>query len=111
MVVRFRSFGQLFNDLLRRLFCADEQDMSPFGSSFAEEVGGLANLLGGARKIDDIDSVAGTENELLHLGVPFVGAMSKVYSCFEETFHLCFSCQHIRFSCPFMIPQLRNFPF
>ena len=86
--MRFRSLSQLFDDLLGWFFCPDEQDVPTFGRGFAQKVGRFPDLLSRAGEIDDINSVARAKDELLHLGVPFVGAVSKVNPCFEESFHL-----------------------
>ena len=86
--MRLGSLGQLFDDLLGWLFCPHEQDVTTLGCSFAQKVGGFSNLLGRAREIDDIDSIAWAEDELLHLGIPLIGAMSKVNPCFKQSFHL-----------------------
>ena len=87
-VVRFRSLSQLFDNFLGGFFCPNEQDVPTFGRGFAQKISCFPDLLGRAREIDDINSVARAKDELLHLGVPFVGAVSKVNPCLEESFHL-----------------------
>ena len=66
--------------------------MPAFGCGVPEKIRRLANLLGRAGEIDNIDAVTRSEDKLLHLGVPFVRAVSEMNTRFQEALYLCFCC-------------------
>ena len=73
--------------VLRLLLGADEQDRAAVGDEVADErVGGLdprQRLL----QIDDVDAVALTEDEPLHLRVPAPGLVAEVDTGLEQLLH------------------------
>jgi hypothetical protein len=72
---------------LRLLLCSDEQDSATVCDKVADE--GISNLntLKRLVKVDDVDSVALSKNELLHLRIPTTGLVTKVHTSFEHLTH------------------------
>jgi hypothetical protein len=77
-------FGGFLHGVLRLAFATDEKDLFLLAGEVAEENGGFVNLLEGFLKVDDMDAVAGFENEPLHTGVPAAGLVTEMSSGFDE---------------------------
>ena len=83
-VIHISSFRQFSGDFLSLTLGADEQNIAALADNILEEVAGIGNLTDGLGKIDDGDTVSGTEDKLLHLGVPAFGLMSEMTPGFEQ---------------------------
>jgi hypothetical protein len=70
--------------LLRLLLGAHEQDRPAAGGGALHEVEGVVQELDRLLQVDDVDAVAGSEDVLLHLGVPPAGLMAEVDARFEQ---------------------------
>ena len=84
-----------FFDFLLRLFLgADEQHGAAAGDGIMEKSAGDFDLGEGLVEVDDVNAVAGGENELLHLGVPPLGLVTEMNPGFQQ-FCDCYACQCI----------------
>src|SRR4029453_9799221 len=79
--------GLLEHGLLGLLLGPDEEPRPAPFRQIAHEAVGLAELLEGLLKVDDVNAVALTENVLLHLRVPALGLMAEVHSGLEQLLH------------------------
>ncbi len=78
------GLGGFFHGVLRLAFAAYEEDALASAGDVAKEIGGDFNLLEGFLNVDDVDAVAGFEDESLHFWIPTAGLMAKMDSCFDE---------------------------
>ena len=86
--VRHTALGCVAGDrVLRLLLGSDEQDGAAVSNKIADE--GVSSLDARERlvEIDDVDAVALTKDESLHLRVPATGLMTKVHACIEQLAH------------------------
>ena len=69
--------------LLRLLFGANEQNAAAFENRVGQKV--TRRFQSGERfaQVNDVDPVAGIEDEWFHLGVPSLGLMSKMDARFQ----------------------------
>ncbi len=70
--------GGFLDRLLGLFFGADEQGLAALAHGFSQENTGRIQLAKGFAQIDDVNAVAGVEDEGLHLRVPPFGLMSKM---------------------------------
>lgn len=68
-------------------FGADEEGFFALCAKFSEEIAGIVELACGDFGVDDVDALVGLVDEGLHLGVPALGAMTKVNAGFDELFY------------------------
>ena len=66
---------------------ADEQHAAAVGDGFHDLVVGGAVQLHGLLEVDDMDAVAGAENERAHLGVPTAGLVAEMDAGFQHLLH------------------------
>ena len=81
------GFGGFFDRLLRLLFGADEQHAPALADGAAEKIAHAFDRREGLAEVDDVDSVAGIEDEFLHLGIPTFGLVSEVDARFQQFFN------------------------
>src|SRR5262249_15195039 len=77
----------LEHGLLCLLLGPDEEDRAAAGGQVAHEPVGVAELLEGFLKVDDVNAVTLAEDVLLHLRVPALGLMAEVHSGLEQLLH------------------------
>src|SRR5262249_39251258 len=77
----------LEHGLLGLLLGPDEEHRAAARRQLAHEAVGLAELLEGFLKVDDVNAVALAEDVLLHLRVPALGLMAEVHSGLEQLLH------------------------
>ena len=63
---------------------ADEEDALAFAGQFGQEFGGDIDLFNGFLEVQNVNLIAGFEDEGLHLGVPALGLVTKVDPGFDE---------------------------
>ena len=80
------GLGRFLDGFLGLLLGADEEDVAALGRGSGEEFAGFFHLNDRLGQVDDVDAVAGLEDESLHLGVPATGLMAEMNACFEEFF-------------------------
>ena len=90
--------------LLGLLLGADEQHLSALRDGVEKELAGILELHDGLAQVDDVDAVAGIENEGLHLRVPATGLVTEMHACFEELFNADIGFQSV--SCVAIRPYL-----
>ena len=61
--------------------------LSAFGDGLGREIAGRFQLRQRLAQVDDVNAVAGIEDELLHLGVPTFGLVSEMNTCFQQFFN------------------------
>ena len=66
---------------------ADEQYLAAAGHGFHQLVVRGAEQLHGLLKIDNVNAVAGAENEGTHLGIPAAGLMAEMHARFQHLLH------------------------
>ena len=66
---------------------AQEKDRTSLGHVITDDIVRLVQGPQGLLKIDDVNPIALGKDVRLHLGVPALGAMTKVDSCLQELFH------------------------
>jgi hypothetical protein len=79
--------GEALDRVLGLLLGADEEDRATLGHEVADERVRRLDAGQGLVQIDDVDAVAVTEDEPLHLGVPATGLVSEVHASFEQLAH------------------------
>ena len=82
-----RAVSFFFDDFLRLLLGADEQEGLVLARHLFDDAVDLAQLEHGLLKIDDVDAVALLEDVLGHLRVPTARLMPEVDARFEQLFH------------------------
>ena len=70
--------GGVLDGLLGLLLGADEQHFAAFAHGRREEIAGGFQLVERLAQVNDVNAVAGVEDEGLHLGVPAFGLVSKM---------------------------------
>ncbi|MPN06407.1 hypothetical protein SDC9_153663 [bioreactor metagenome] len=83
-IVHAGGVGGFSDDLLRLTLGADEKKLAAGGHGALQEIAGVGDLMNGLGDVDDGDTVFGTINEILHLGVPAFRLMSEMTSRFEK---------------------------
>ena len=79
--------GVALDGVLRLLLGADEEDRAATGDEIADEAVGLLDAGQRLLQIDDVDAVALTEDETLHLRVPPTGLVTEVCSGLQHLTH------------------------
>ncbi len=77
----------LADRVLGLLLGADEQDGAAIGCHVAHEVVGGLDAAERLVEIDDVDAIALTEDETLHLRVPTPGLVPEVGTCLDHLAH------------------------
>ena len=72
------GLGRFLDGFLGLLFGADEQHVAALGDDAVEEIAGGFQLGERFAQVNDVDAVAGVEDERLHLRVPALGLMSEM---------------------------------
>lgn len=78
------GLGGFLYGILRLALAADEKDALASAGDVTQEIGGNFNLLEGFLNVDDVDAIAGFEDESLHFWIPTTGLMAKMDSGFDE---------------------------
>ena len=78
------ALGGGLHGLLSLLLGADEEDLATLGSGLLQEGVSLVGLDDGLLEVEDVDVVALTEDERLHLGVPTTGLVTEVAASLEQ---------------------------
>src|SRR5215471_9084185 len=94
-VVLGRLLGGLGDCVLGLAFCADKQDAAAAGHGIAHGFERLVQHRHRLREIDDVNIVAGTEDELAHLRVPAVGLMTKMNTSLKQLAHGIIGQRHV----------------
>ena len=81
------TLGVAAHRILGLLLGAHEQDGAAIGDEIAHEAVRGLDASERLLEIDDVDAVALTVDEALHLGVPASGLMSEVDTCLEQLAH------------------------
>jgi hypothetical protein len=87
------GLGCVLDRFLSLLLGADEQDLPAFAHDASEEFTRCIELIRALAQVDDLNSVAGIEDEWLHLGVPATCLVSEVDSGFQQFFNS--DCCHV----------------
>src|SRR3979411_1439089 len=82
-----RALGGFGDAVLRLPLGADEQDTAALGDGVADRLERVGQQRYGLGEIDDVDVVAGAENELCHFRIPAVGLVAKVNAGFKQLAH------------------------
>jgi hypothetical protein len=82
-----RALGSLGDAVLRLPLGADEQDTAALGDGVADRLQCGVQQRHGLGEIDDVDVVAGAENELRHFRIPAVRLVAKVHASFKQLTH------------------------
>src|SRR5690606_29510483 len=83
-----RALTSRFGDQRRCLTLgAHEQDATAIGNSIADQLQGAIERRHGLAEIDDVNIVANTEDEPLHLGVPAVLLVTEVNAGLKQLTH------------------------
>jgi hypothetical protein len=69
---------------LRLFLRADEQHLAAFADREGEVVARGFELREAFAEVNDVNPVAGVEDELLHLGIPTTRLMSEMDACFQQ---------------------------
>ena len=77
------TLSSVLDGLLSLLLGADEQHVAALGDVLDEGVG-LVGVEDGLLEVEDVDAVALTEDERLHLGVPATGLVTEVAAGLEQ---------------------------
>jgi hypothetical protein len=83
-VILAAGFSSLLDGFLRLALAADEEDFFAFAGEVGQEFGRFVNLAHGFLDVEDVDLVAGIQDEWLHLWVPTLGLVTEVDSGFDE---------------------------
>jgi len=81
------GFRRLFDRLLRLFLGAHEQHTAAFGNRVHEKTARGFELRQCLAEVDDVNPVAGIEDEFFHLGVPTLGLMTKMDARFQQFFN------------------------
>src|ERR1700674_5630239 len=106
-VILRRALGRIGDRILRLAFGPDEQNAPAAGDRFADRLQGAVKHRHRLGEVDDVDIVAGPEDELRHLRVPAVGLMAEMHASFQQLAHRIIGKRHsiLRFE----PPQTRKF--
>src|SRR5579872_2022434 len=86
--VKSAALGRLFGDrILRLTFGSHEQHNLAVGRQILHKLRRLLEHLQRLLQIDDVNSIALSENEFLHLGIPALRLMPEVNTRFEQLLH------------------------
>jgi hypothetical protein len=86
--VEHAAASGFFGDgVLRLALGADEENDLALGGEFDDELRRFLEHLEGLLQIDDVNAVALAEDVFLHPGIPALGLMPEVDSCFEQLLH------------------------
>ena len=66
---------------------ADKQHRPAIGSNPADRIDRVVVERQGLFKVNDMDLVAGTENEFCHFRVPETGLVTKMHACLKHQAH------------------------
>ena len=75
------------NRIAGLLLGADKKDRLAICNSIGNKIISIPEHADGFLKINNIDTVSCPEDILLHLGVPSLGLVTKMDSCFKEFLH------------------------
>ena len=75
--------GGFLDGLLGLLLGADEQHAPPLPTVVVRKSQAASQAGECLAEVDDMNAVAGIEDERLHLGVPTLGLMSEMDACFQ----------------------------
>ena len=70
--------GRFFDGLLRLFFGADKKHFAALADRRGQEVAGCLQLVERAAEVDDMNAIAGIEDEGFHLGIPPFGLVPKM---------------------------------
>ena len=87
-VVLGRALGGVGDRLGGLPLGADEQHAAALGDDFADGEQRLMQQRHRLGEIDDVDVVAGAEDEGLHLRVPAMGLVAEMHASFEQLTHI-----------------------
>ncbi len=79
--------GLLLNDFAGSTLGADKQNFVFVGAELVNNLQSIVKRGNGLLQVDDVDLVTGTEDELVHLGVPETGLVTKVNTGFQHITH------------------------
>jgi len=85
LVASLRGF---LHDFLRLLLGGNEEDLLALGNHATQEGDGVVDEVNGLGEVDDVDAVALIKDVRLHLGVPALGLVPEMQTCFDEVFKL-----------------------
>ena len=80
-------FSKAGDRVLCLLLSADEKDRTTVGDQIANESVGSLDTYESLLKIDDVNIVALSKDEAIHLGVPTTGLVTEVNSGFQQLTH------------------------
>ena len=118
-IIHVAALGFAFNAFLSLLLGAHEQDGLAFHRQIAHKHVRFVDLANGLLQVDDVNTVALSEDVLSHLGVPAAGLMTEVYAGFQQVLHRndshgfppCFSTAGVEFfACQPIRAQAANRP-
>jgi hypothetical protein len=72
----------------------DKQNAAALGGGVADRFQSLVQHRHALGEVDDVDVVAGTEDEITHLRVPTVGLMAEVNASFQQLAHAVIGQRH-----------------
>jgi hypothetical protein len=81
------GFGGFLDSFLGLFFGSHEENVSALADGFEEKIASGLKLGRGFAQVDDVNPVAGIEDELLHLGVPTFGLVAKMDTGFQQFFY------------------------
>ena len=81
------ALGFFLNCFLSLLLGANEENIATMCNSLLNEVVGLVNVSKSLLEINDVNTVAFSEDETLHLRIPTAGLMTKVCTCIKQLLH------------------------
>jgi hypothetical protein len=86
-VRHFASSRRFADRITRRTLSANEHDFAAFSSQLADEVSRIIEHGQGLLKVDDVNFIALTEDELAHFWIPVTGLVTEMDACFEHLAH------------------------
>jgi hypothetical protein len=81
------TLGGVRDRVLRLALGADEQDAAAFGDRIADSLQCAMQQRHRLREIDNMNVVAGAEDEIAHLRVPAVGLVAEMHASFQKLTH------------------------
>ncbi len=78
------SFRMLSDALPTLLLGCHEKNILAAGNNLADQVDCVFQILSGLLEVDDMDTVTGHEDVILHSGVPALLLVAEVYSGFQQ---------------------------
>ncbi len=78
------GFSCLADGFLGLALAADEEHALAFAGEFRQEIGSDIDLFDGLLDVEDVDLIAGIEDEGLHLRIPAFGLVTEVDTSFDE---------------------------